>query len=500
MLFKNTLAQSSSVFVGYAFSFILAPIMIARLGLDAFGVWAVTGAFATYAGLLDLGISRALARFVAVYDVEGDDRRMRECVGLGLIAITIVGVLAAGVAVALAPVLSDQLGVLSTADMRWVSLAAVGIWTFNGYDRTFAAIGIGKRQMVPPNVAITVNVTINFVFSLIALALSSSLVVYGYANAAASAAGLIPTFLAMRYVWRSPYIALPSRQVVKDVLSFSLKSQVGWIADLVNFQTDKIIIAVVVDVRAAAAYEIASRVVMAVRSAAVMTVSAMITHAAAEITTAGREVIGGMYRRYLLRSCGLSFPLFALVAVSAPFLLIAWLGEAPGDSALIVPFLTLAYVINITTGAGSTIAMGAGHPGLVSVNAIIVAALNVALTIALAGPFGLWGVVGGTFIAVSFGGLWFNARFLRLFKLPLRDYLAGTLPTGVLAFGLAIPLAVFTIAVGLPGDRLTAILCLAGVTIAYAAPYWLIATRRGFLPRQLEFRPFRPDEQVEGVT
>src|ERR1700741_5516174 len=66
MLFRNTLAQSASVAVGYLFSFLLAPIMIARLGLDSFGVWAVTGAFATYAGLLDLGIGRSLARFIAV--------------------------------------------------------------------------------------------------------------------------------------------------------------------------------------------------------------------------------------------------------------------------------------------------------------------------------------------------------------------------------------------------------------------------------------------------
>ena len=60
MLFRNTLAQSASLVAGYLFSFLLAPIMISRLGLDAFGVWAVTGAFATYAGLLDLGIGRSL--------------------------------------------------------------------------------------------------------------------------------------------------------------------------------------------------------------------------------------------------------------------------------------------------------------------------------------------------------------------------------------------------------------------------------------------------------
>jgi O-antigen/teichoic acid export membrane protein len=496
MLFRNTLAQSSSVFVGYAFSFVLAPIMIARLGLDAFGVWAVTGAFATYAGLLDLGIGRSVARFIAVFDADGDERRIRECVGLGLLAVTIVGICAAVGAAALAPVLSDKLGVLSTADMRVVVLAAVAIWTFNGYDSALNAVGMGKRRMVPPNVAITITVTLNFVLSIVALALSSSLVVYACANATASLIGIIPAFFAMRHLWHAPYAALPSLALVKEVLAFSLKTQIGWIADLVNFQTDKIIIALVVDVRAAAVYEIASRVVMAVRSAAVMSVSAMITTSAAAIAEAGREVVGGMYRRYLLRSCALAFPLFAVVAVSAPFLLIAWLGEAPGDSELLVPFLTLAYVVNITTGAGSTIAIGAGEPGMVSINSVLVAGLNVVLTLALAGPFGLWGIVAGTFLAVTFGGVLFNARFLRRFGLPVRDFLAGTLPSGVLAFGLALPPAAFALLVGTPDDRLTAVLCLAAAGLAYLVPYWLLATRRGLLPRQLEFPPMRRHETL----
>ena len=80
MLFRNTMAQSAGFALGYLFSFLLAPLMISRLGLDAFGVWAVTGAFATYAGLLDLGIGQSLSRFIAVFDAEGrraQDPRMR---------------------------------------------------------------------------------------------------------------------------------------------------------------------------------------------------------------------------------------------------------------------------------------------------------------------------------------------------------------------------------------------------------------------------------------
>jgi O-antigen/teichoic acid export membrane protein len=496
VLFRNTLAQSGSLIVGYLFSFLLAPLMISRLGLEAFGVWAVTGAFASYAGLLDLGIGRSLIRFVAVFDAAGEERRIEECIGLGLIATLLVGIPVAIAAALLAPLASDQLGVLDSDEMRLVLLSSVALWTLNGLFGALNAVGLGLRRMVPPNVGTTIGVSINFAFSVAALLASSSLVVYALANAAAAVVALVPTFLAMRYVWRAPYVALPSRALVREVLAFSVKDQIGWLADLVNFQTDKVIIALLVDVRAAAVYEIASRVVFAVRSVAILTVSAMVPTAAARIVDEGREVIGEMYRRYTLRSSALSFPLFTLTAVTAPFLLIAWLGEAPGDSELLVPFLTLAYFVNMTTGVGTTIAIGAGHPGLASANSVAIAIMNVVLTLALAPWLGLWGVVTGTFIAVTLGSVAFDLRFLRVFDLPLRDLIAGTLPAAALALGLGIPPAALALTVGVPSGRPAAIALLFVATAVYAIPYWLIATRRGFLPGRLEFPPLRRRDTV----
>jgi len=487
MLFKNTLAQSTGILAGYVFSFLLAPLMISRLGLDKFGVWAVTGAFATYAGLLDLGVGRSLIRFIAVYEADGRERRMQECLGLGLIAVTVVGAVALVAVTALAPFLSEQIGVLDTDQIRVVLLASVAIFTFNGYQGVFDALGLGIRRMIPPNVSTTIGVTVNFTASVIALLLSTSLVVYALANVAAAALAMIPSFLAMRYLWRRPYWSLPSWELVKEVLAYSLKDQVGWIADLVNFQTDKIVIAFAVDIKAAAIYEIASRVVMGVRGAAVLTVSAMVPTAAARIASEGRQVVAEMYSRYTLRSCGISFPLFVLASVTAPFLLVSWLGEAPGDSELLVPFLTLAYMFNISTAVGSTIALGAGHPGVVSLNSVIIAILNVLLTLALAPLLGVWGVVGGTFLALTLGSVWFTWRFLKLFGLALGSFVSGVLPTAALALGLAVPPALLALAVGTPDGRATAIPLLALSTLIYAVPYWYLATRFDFLPEKLRF-------------
>ena len=500
MLFRNTLAQSAGTFAELLVSFLLAPIMIARLGLDQFGVWAVTGAFAAYAGLLDLDIGLSLQRFIAVSDTDRDERRIRECVGLGLTTVTVVGVVALAAAAAGASFLSDTLGVLSTEKMRYVLMSSVAIWTLNSYRDVLNSVGIGKRRMEPPNVARVIGASLNFALSVTALLVSSSLVVYALASASAALLAIIPAFFAMRCLWNAPYIAAPSYTLVKEVLTFGVKSQISGFADLVNFETDKVVIALMIDVRSAAVYEIASRVVMAARSAAILSISAMIPTGAAIIAAKGRRVLHELYPRYLLRSCALAFPLFMLISVGAPFLLVAWLGNAPGDSAMLVSFLTLAYLVNITTGAGSTLALGAGHPGMVSTNSLLTAALNVALTVALAPLFGLWGVATGTFLALLLGTFRFTGRILKLFELPLRDFLAGVLPTGALAIGLALPPALLAIVVGIPDGRGTAAVLLAVVVAIYGLPYWVLATRRGYLPDKLRFPLSRRSDSIKGAA
>lgn len=486
MLFRNTLWQAAPKLSGYLFSLVLAPIMLARLGLAQFGVWAVTGALATYAVLLDLGISRALARYVALYDAQGDRRGIQECAGLGLLAIGAVGLVAAGAAMLAAPLLAGELGVLDTPAMRLVLLSSVAILTFDTLAGVLNAVPIGLRRMLPPNVADTAGTLANLVFSVIALALSTQLTDYALANAAASLLSLAFSVVGFAYVWSRPYVSLPSPARTREIVRFAVKNQVSWLADLINLQTDKVIIALLLGPSAAGAYEIGSRVVLAVRSVGVLTVSAIIPTATAAIVEQGRHIVGDFYRRYTKPSVAVAFPLFGLACVSAPFLLVAWLGESPGASELVVVVLSAAYFVNITTGVASTVAISDGRPGEVAWTSAVTALLNVAGTVALAPFFGIWGVVGATFLAVTAGSALFLARFHRIYGLPLRDLLRSAGPPAGLAIALALPFAVWHAVIGASADaRPAALVGLAVTAGGYGLAYWLLASWRHYLPDRL---------------
>ncbi|UGS34615.1 lipopolysaccharide biosynthesis protein [Capillimicrobium parvum] len=491
-LFKNTAAQSLNLLSSYLFSLLIAPVMLHQLGLTMFGVWAVTGAMATYAGLADFGITRSLSRFVAMYDVEGDDHAIAESIGLGLIAITVVTIIATGLAFVTLPLFADSLGVISEADLRIVLLSSVAVFSFTAYRRVLNSVEIGLRQMVPPNVANLFTNVVNFAFSLAALLLYPDLPTYAVANALSYMVGIGAAIASVRHVWGSVPLAWPSRRRAREITSFGVKAQLHGLSDLINLQTDKIILAFAVGVRAAASYEIAARVVSAVRSVGLLSIAAMIPTFAAHIAQHGRDDLRRIYRRYTRVAVGLAFPVYALTCVMSPLLLKAWLGDVPLHAPGVVVLLTISYLFGTSCEVAMNIATSDGRPGLVASNSIVTAGANVALTLALAPVFGFWGVLAGTVLALSLGSAVFIVRYNRAYGLSWSDYFAAVVPPALLSFGVAAIIGVWVLLLGWGEPlRLTSIFLVIGITAGYTLIYWPIASRLGFLPAKMTLRPMR---------
>lgn len=486
-MFRNTLAQSLQFVVTTGFSLVLGPIMLAQLGLTTYGVWAVVGALIVYASLLDAGVARALARFVAYYHARGESDRVRQCIGLGLVAVTVVGLLLVPAAWLTAPIVhaaTDRH--LSLADTRSIMLASCAIFIAQGYTGALVALPHGLQQMMPPNVMTMIGSTLNFIASVAVLLWSGSLVTYAWANAATEAFTILLVLIAAQRVWRQRLVAFPTRAVVREVLSYSIRVQASWLADLVNMTADRIIIGVFVDVRAAGAYALGASVASGIRSVGVLTVSAMIPTATAEIVDRASSAVRGLFRRYAPLTLGLSFPVFTLGMLSAPFLIMAWLGERPDDAVTVLIVLLAAYAANVATGVPTTTLLADGKPGFVSGNAMATAAVNVALSLALAPLLGLWGVLIGTGVAIIGLSAVLIARFMRLYGLTRADARAAFLPPALLSVGIALPLIPLVIATaGLADDRLTALPLLVGVSVLYGLPYWLLASRARLIPERL---------------
>lgn len=485
-LFRNTAAQSAPVITTTIFGFLLAPVMLDRLGLAQFGVWAVTGALAQYVRLLDLGITGSLARFVALYDAEGDRWAIEETIGVGLAAASLVGLVAVAAAAAAAPLVQDVLGVLSVGEMRLVLMSAAGISAVLLLGAVLSAVPIGLRQMGPPNVANTAGNVLNFVLSLAALLLSTNLGVYALANLAAAVIGFGFSVIALVWVWRAPYLRSPTRTRARTIIGFGVKSQLITLANLVNVQTDKLIIAAMLGPRTAGAYEIGNRVVQGVLSFGLLTLSAMIPTATADLVKRGRQVIVEYLERYTVRSLAIAFPLFGAICVSAPYLLAGWLGEIPPDSVTIIVLLSFSFAVSLTTGVAMTLVVADGHPGLVAQTAVLVVVLNLSATLLAAPIFGLWGVLVATVLAEILASAIFLVRFHRRYELGSRAFLESVGRPAAVALLAAVPFALWYL-LGGPTDvsRPAGLLGALATGGVYFLACWLIESALDLLPDRL---------------
>jgi O-antigen/teichoic acid export membrane protein len=491
-LFKNTLAQSAPVLSTFVFGFVLAPIMLDRLGLAQFGIWAVTGALAQYARLLDLGITNSISRFVALYDAEGNRRAVEETIGVGLLAAGFVSLVMLVLAVATTPLVHDVLGVIGAGEMRVVLLSAAGIAGANLLAAVISSVPIGLRRMGPPNVAATLGNVVNFLGSIAALVFSTRLDVYALANLGAAVAGLVFAVVALVWVWARPFLRRPTRARGMAIIGFGVKSQLVILADLVNVQTDKLIIAALLGPKTAGAYEIANRVVQGVLSLGILTLSAMIPTATADLVKRGRQVIAEYMGRYTVRSLAISFPLFGAVCISAPYLLEAWLGEVPADSVSVIVLLSLAFAINLVTGVAMTLVVADGHPGVVAQTAGLLVALNLGATLFAAPIFGFWGVLLATVLAQIVVSVIFMVRFHRRYELGYGPFLEAVAKPAAVVLGAAAPYGVWYLLGGGGADgrgpAFLGVLLTGGV---YFVVVWLIESRMELLPERLGFASVR---------
>lgn len=105
-------ADATAVLVGSVLSllvtFILTPLQLRGMGPEAYGIVAVMASMVSYLGFLDLGLGRALTRFIPLYGARGRPERAGEMVFVAAVLSVTLGS-AAGLAVAAAaPVLARR--------------------------------------------------------------------------------------------------------------------------------------------------------------------------------------------------------------------------------------------------------------------------------------------------------------------------------------------------------------------------------------------------------
>jgi O-antigen/teichoic acid export membrane protein len=273
----------------------------------------------------------------------------------------------------------------------------------------------------------------------------------------------------------------PNLERARAFLAYSIKNQLVRTTDLVNYQSDKVVIAFGVGPAAAGAYELANRVAVAVRQVGVYATSAVDVELTTLFARFGLDRVRERFERLTEVAVTFAFPPMFLTMATAPLLLDVWLSHAPPNAEAVLVALSAAYLLSVSTGVGYGVAVAAGDPGVVAKTSVGAALANIALTVGLAPLFGIWGVLAGTVVALSGGAIAQVVLVQRRFALPARSYLDAVLPALAVYSALAVPVAALAYAHLFHGRGIEAVL-LVVLSMTYLLLCGTWAARKGRLP------------------
>lgn len=474
---RNTVYNAFGYAGGAIVTMALTPYLVGRLGDQAYGVLVVVGILGGYFGLLDFGINTSFVKYIAGYSAKAGYDGINRVINTGLAfylafsaAAVAAGFVLAGRAAELMQI-SPELYPAAVFSIR----AGFLIFAVSSFFAPLAALQRGLQRM---DVSNKVSV---------AMALLNAAGVVAALKGGLGLKGVIAVYLLMAVVRGCadvlisfrifPRLRIGAKYVDRDtfykLFVFGYKLQVTRISSMISAHFDKLLIAAFLSAGLVTAYQVGSMVAVYAVSAVTLLTSALMP-AFSELLSAGdrSKVLAGYVAgtRYIGL---LAAPLFALLTFSAPQLMLAWMGEGHGQSALALRVLAAGWFVNtVLGGVGGAFVQAMDKPQIQMRGAIVNIVLNPLLSVLLLKLFGFPGVLAGTSLSIALSALYFTWDLHREFNMPLRGFLASALlaPTAAAA---ACGVAAYALSVRVPGLSGLALQFFLFCAFYVLAMYWL---------------------------
>ena len=403
-LVRNTIANGIGSVFGILIGLALTPFMINRLGLAAYGVWALalTLTFSGgYASLSDVGIEGATVRYVAESVADGDIEAVNRTVSTSLAVFCAIAVVLGVIAAAIAPLLVSLFGVPPhLRGPATVCFAVVGAQlALELPARAFVAVLEGSQLFIAYQGIELGRSVLQAVLYVTVLLAGWGIAGLGVSLALSSAVALIAYWVlahrAVAGLHASPFRG--HRGELRRLVRFGGGVFTLRMVSTIYNQMDKAIVGIVLGTRQVGLYEIANKVNLSATTISSVSVSAVVPAAASLRQEAA--VLRDMFLRGSCYAVAVSLPFAVAAFIFARPLLLSWIGlraaPAIGAARLFVIYAALQVPQNVP----STMMYGLGRIRFLLIVTAIATFLNLVLSIALVRPLGFSGVIVGTLIA-----------------------------------------------------------------------------------------------------
>ena len=239
-------------------------------------------------------------------------------------------------------------------------------------------------------------------------------------------------------------------------MAFGINGQVLCGADIVMFQSGKLIAGVIIGPAAAGVYELGSRLVVGAQAFGSTMSTALTAHLTRAYVLGGKAEIAAQYSRLTQRNAAVAIFLPLLLCATSFSAIPLWLGEPHRDVAMVVAALAPGIAVNVSTGVCTASLFAVGRSGIIAATVTTSATVSVLLAISLAQAYGLNGIIAAYGCWIVVGNLlvvWFLQSRIGISMPEYLRAIRGPFTVGAVAILVAGPISF----VLMPQDRASAV-------------------------------------------
>jgi O-antigen/teichoic acid export membrane protein len=406
-VFRNTLFTGAVGVFALLANFFVIGIAVHRLGKGPFGVLTLALAFSLSAGFLsisDLGLQSGVTRFIADADGRGQRERIGELASSALAVLSMAAVAAVAFLLVLSVVAGHIFTNVHGAPLQndlHLLLILFAVEAFFGLP-ALAFLGVlqGLQQYGWVKVIDLSRQILYTVLALVVLSRGGGVVAFGATMISGTLFAAVGYAIAARVLCPELRISprLVNRAALRPLLGFSGWVFVTRISGVIWAQMDTLILSVLVGINVLTGYSVIARLESAVSYPLSFTAAAVVPAAANLLAIKSRVRLRELLIRGTRYTLAISIPVTVAAMVLARPLIVAWVGTPyasfAGPAQLFLTYQLLTCSANIAL----TVLIGLGRVRAVTAYVTMAVAVNLVVSILLAKPLGVSGVIIGTLV------------------------------------------------------------------------------------------------------
>lgn len=425
---NNALANVIQIFISTLLIFVLYRYIGAELGVDQLGVWSVVLATASASRLADLGLSAGITRFVARDLARALPRKAAQTIETSVITLAIMVVI---LLIGLYPVLRRVLAfVFSGTYLEQANdilpFALVSLWM--AIVASVAQSGLDGCQRMVPRAALIVLGQLVMVALAFALVPRLGLLGLAWAQIGQSAFLLVVGWVVLRS--NLPEVPLLpttwSRSSFREMLAYGANVQVANLSMLLLDPMTKVLMVKFGGPTAAGYFEIASQVVLRMRTLIVAANQAIVPKIA-HLGEVEPAKLLTMYRQNISLLTMIALPMYALLFAWSLLLSRLIIGHDESQFTFFLQVGVIAWMANTFSAPAYFVNMGIGSVRINTIAHLLMGVLNFLFGCVLGYMYGAVGVAWSHAVSLMLGSMWLITAFhvrnsIHLHDLWLREH------------------------------------------------------------------------------